>query len=181
MFPFFHVFIPLILVEIVYYLYPKSKNWNFIRFWIILGSIIPDLIDKPLSLLFPDSFSGRGVAHAPFVIIGFLTSIQIIFKKNYVTKSLGIGIFLHLLLDIPYIPWFWPFIPYKLYDLGISGWWTTLTTNMWVLSTEIFGLSGIIGLAMKYRILDLKKIIHWENFQDFLIEQHGFDSEKIKK
>ena len=184
MFPFFHVFIPLILLESILYFYPKSKNWNIIRFWIILGSILPDLIDKPLSLLFPDIFAGRGIAHAPLVIIGFLISIHIIFKKKYLTKNLGIGILLHLLLDLPSLPWFWPFIPLDLHSFDIIGWWITLTTNMWVLSTEIISLLGIVGIAIRYHLLDIKKVINWENFQDFLIKQPSYiaplEQKKIK-
>ena len=55
-----HIFVPLLLIEIFLQKFKKFEE-NFKRWAIIIGSILPDIIDKPLSLTFPTLFSGRGI------------------------------------------------------------------------------------------------------------------------
>ena len=50
MFLLFHIFLPLFVLEIII-LFTKVKSEKIQRFWLMLGSILPDLIDKPISLI----------------------------------------------------------------------------------------------------------------------------------
>lgn len=78
----------------------------------IIGSQIPDLIDKPLHLLgiIPNS---RNIGHTLFMSGLIFISSYIITKKKNISFSLAFGSIMHLFEDIPYfIPWFYPFIGY---------------------------------------------------------------------
>jgi LexA-binding, inner membrane-associated putative hydrolase len=155
MFPLFHVFVPLLLFEI-----PAVKDKVPIqKLSLIIGSMLPDLIDKPLSLIW--ATSGRGIAHAPFFQILLFVPLFCIFKDKIIPKSLLIGTVIHLILDLPYIPLLWPFFQYE-YGYGddhIGDWIYTITHNPLVISTEIIGIIGLLLIAFKHQlILDVEKI-----------------------
>lgn len=79
---------------------------------LLLGSILPDLIDKPLVLL-GLSESGRFIGHTLFTGIVVSLSSFVITRKKMVPISLFFGHFVHLLEDLPFfLPWFYPFVDY---------------------------------------------------------------------
>ncbi len=82
-----------------------------------LGSILPDLIDKPVGLLlFPDIFgTGRIFGHA-LLVVGLVLFIGILVYLRYprtgiLLLALVAGIFTHQVLDAMWLQpanWYWP-------------------------------------------------------------------------
>jgi hypothetical protein len=85
---------------------PFAKRLPF--YWILLGTLVPDLIDKPLyySLFLATGLSGddlgwisctRTVGHTGILLILVFALARI--KKSKILIALGLGMITHLLLD----------------------------------------------------------------------------------
>jgi hypothetical protein len=96
--------------EVTHFKGISAKFWQLIKRtkgldlrFVIIGSLLPDIIDKPIGrLFFNDTFgSGRLFGHTLlFVILLFLAGFPIIFKyKNSFMLMLAFGTFAHLMLD----------------------------------------------------------------------------------
>ncbi|MHA1720075.1 MAG: metal-dependent hydrolase [Promethearchaeota archaeon] len=168
MFPFFHIFFPLFVLEFLIS-FKKIKLEKIQRFWLILGSILPDLIDKPISLI-TKTISGRGIAHTPIFLFILCSTIFILTKKTELSLSLGSGIIFHLLLDIPSVPWLWPLIPLEFYSFDFNDWIFTILHNPLIISTEIIGFIGLFGIIYYYKIIFSSNLVNWQNFHSFLFE-----------
>ena len=166
MFPLFHIFIPLFLLELIIS-FEKFKLEKIQRFWLILGSILPDLIDKPISLIFK-SVSGRGFAHSPIFLFFLFFFIYFLTKNKWISLSLGFGMVFHLLLDIPDVPWFWPIIPLENYYIDFDSWIYTILHDPLISSTEIISLVGLLGIIIYYKIIFYGKLINWQKVNTFL-------------
>lgn len=77
---------------------------------LMIGAYLPDLIDKPLHLY--AGFPGRGPAHSIFVLaVLFYTLFRFFPKMRNYFIPLALGVFLHLLQDIPDLKTvLWPFL-----------------------------------------------------------------------
>jgi hypothetical protein len=112
---------------------------------LLIGSILPDLIDKPL-FLFGITQYGRYIGHTLTlgVVIALITFA--ITRKKMVPVSLFFGYLLHLAEDMPFfIPWFYPFVNYDFltyYDFAGS------ITPMNI-AFEIIGVTLIIYVVKK--------------------------------
>ena len=158
MFLLFHIAIPLLVFEI-----PRIKTYlNFNRLALIIGALLPDLIDKPILLL--SLGSGRGYSHSLlFVAILYISTFLITKKKTLIANSLAIGVLFHLLLDLPEVPLFAPFIQYnfEIIDDPLRYWLNKLFTDPLIQSTEIIGLSGLIFILIHNKLFKFKKIFHY--------------------
>lgn len=163
-----HIFIPLLITEIVLVAFPNLKN-NLNRLAIIIGSLLPDIVDKPLSLTFPTIFSGRGFAHAPLFWIGSMALLFVFTKKKPWVLYVSFGVGIHILLDIPYIPWLWPFIEYPAAHSSLEDWWYGLFYNSFNLWTEIIGFIGIFSILKLRKIILSRNLVDWKLLQQFLI------------
>ena len=173
MFLLFHAFIPLFLYEI-----PKIKErFQAHRFALLLGSLAPDLIDKPLSL-FSDSFGGRGIGHTPILQLTIIL-VLVLYEynrkpENYaISWSYSVGTLFHLLLDIPSVPWLYPIVQYNfLYEEDlIESWFYTLFHNPLIISTELIGLFGLVAIGYKNALIfKQKKLIDIERTKDYLFK-----------
>jgi len=155
MFPIFHIAVPLILLEI-----PLIKNkYGFNRIALIIGALLPDIIDK--SLMFLSISSGRGVSHTLlFVGVSFLI-VHLWAKRNYlISFPFLIGIISHLILDLPEVPLFFPFIMYEFIfiDDPLGGWLYSLFHNPIVFFTEISGILILILILIRNQLYDRKRI-----------------------
>lgn len=159
MFPLFHIAIPLLLFEI-----PRINHTiNVNRAVLIVASMLPDIIDK--TLLFLGLGSGRDISHT--LIFWAISSFLLYFvskKGTPITGSYSIGIGFHLLLDLPYIPLFYPFISYDfpITEEPLLVWLNSILTNPIVIGTELIGASILIFIFFKH---NLRKR---ENFISFL-------------
>jgi membrane-bound metal-dependent hydrolase YbcI (DUF457 family) len=103
----------------------------------IIGSIIPDLIDKPLGLLFPSVLGGgRTLFHALVIILILLlfTFIFIQLKDRLLAAGVACALLLHQVLDEMWLEpenWFFPllgpFTGYMIPDYISSYFWYEIT------------------------------------------------------
>ncbi|OPY31693.1 MAG: hypothetical protein A4E32_01295 [Methanomassiliicoccales archaeon PtaU1.Bin124] len=108
---FCHLFTGLVLGLLLYKF--TSQRWTF---WACaLGSVLPDLIDKPLGHILLQSTldNGRLYAHTLlfFGIVMIAGAVLWKGKGKYVLLALGLGILLHQLADTMFLDptgWFWP-------------------------------------------------------------------------
>ena len=165
MFPLFHIFLPLFLSE-VHNIRQNKKNtkFSFQKLSLIIGSIGPDLIDKPFEIITNGDISGRGLGHSPFIlllIVLVIYSIEVFQKKSHpnipknIAISFLIGAMFHLLLDIPDVPWLSPFVSY---NYGYTKepllvWLHSLLTKPEIIITELTGLFGLIYIAKSHNLL----------------------------
>ncbi len=105
MFPVAHVLLSLVATKRFWQ--ANKLDWRFIA----VGSLLPDLVDKAIFLLFHTG-NGRFIAHTLVsVLIGFLV-FQFISLR--VGKSVALGMLLHLVFDLnAEVPWFYPFVSYE--------------------------------------------------------------------
>ncbi len=157
MFLIFHIALPLIFTEI-----PLIKKLKVNKFALIIGSLLPDLIDKPLLLL---GFGpGRFFAHnLMFVLISFLI-IHFSTKRNLrISVPFLFGVIMHLILDIPEVPFFYPFISYEFIMLEepLRNWFIALFTRPLNLITEVTGIVFFILILIRNRLYNKKEILSY--------------------
>lgn len=150
MFLLFHVMVPLLLIL------PFNKlNIKYNLFWLFVGSIISDAIDKSAS--FFNMWSGRGVAHTLLFFIVTFIALQFIKKDKIKTSSYSIGFIIHIIMDLPLPALFYPLVgkidfmldPYvnfgKIdYFIGL------LLSNSVLMITELIGFVFLTFLGFFY-------------------------------
>jgi inner membrane protein len=106
---------------------------------LMIGALVPDIIDKPLSFL--GFGNGRSIAHTLIIFLIVLSIALFLYAsmKRTWLLAISIGIFTHLILDSMWVApqtLFWPFqgwvFPAAHQKIGfgqISIWWNTLLTN----------------------------------------------------
>ena len=136
----------------------RLMRWVDLAF-LALGSMLPDIIDKPLGILvFGTAEQGRTLGHTLLFLM--VLAALAIYLKNVRLASVSVGVLAHLVLDSmwqsPAIL-FWPLlgnIP-PAQDLGVSDYILTLLYNgmrnpmVWV--PEVLGLSYLIFFAFESR------------------------------
>jgi len=130
---------------------------------VLLGSILPDIIDKPLGALL--HLEARLWAHT----LLFLAAILLLSRVPW-TRWLawvGFGVAVHLLVDLmwdqPYVA-LWPLYGWGFPpgDQSLGGYWETLLRNPYVQFGEITGGLILGATAWRYRITS------WEALKKFL-------------
>ena len=158
MFPIFHIAIPLIILELPYI---KGK-YKFNRIALLIGALLPDIIDK--SFMFLKLSSGRGVSHTLLFVLVSVIIIHLLVKKNYlISVPFLIGVVSHLILDLPEVPLFFPFIMHDFIyiDDPLSGWFYSLFHDPIVLTTEILGAGILIFILVRNQLYSRKRIINF--------------------
>ncbi|MGI9609435.1 MAG: metal-dependent hydrolase [Acidimicrobiia bacterium] len=130
---------------------------------LLFGAVLPDLIDKPIgSILFTDYFdTGRIYAHTLLFAVGILALVMAVTRRGSAARkrwmALPIGVFLHLLLDMPLeaeLLW-WPFLGFEFPSFAegaLVDLIAYLLTSPWVVAQELLGLGYLVYL---YRSLNL--------------------------
>lgn len=125
---------------------------------VLLGAVLPDIIDKPLGgIIFKDALgSGRAFAHTLlFLLLLVLAGVIVQWKwrKTWLLILAG-GDFVHLLLDkIWLLPetLFWPVygwsFPRSNPDLWVDQWLSVLISEPAVYIPEIIGLLILLAFA----------------------------------
>ncbi len=158
MFPIFHVAIPLILFELPL----VKKRFEFNRFALIIGSLFPDIIDK--FLLFLNLGSGRGISHTIlFILISFVILHFITKGRKSISIPFLVGMVVHLILDLPEVPLFYPFFMYEfiIIDDPFGLWLHTLLNNPVVYLTEITGILIFIFVLINNKLYNIKEITNY--------------------
>lgn len=79
-----------------------------------VASVFPDLLDKPLKLVFHLTDGGRSFGHGLPLLLLITLGVSF-WKGGQAGYSWGMGQLFHLLADYPfsgYVPWFYPFVAY---------------------------------------------------------------------
>lgn len=133
--------------------------------FIALSAILPDIIDKPIGILYRSSFGNntRLAAHTLIFCLFFLIIMQII-KKN---KSIRFrstaawvvfGFWGHMVLDRMWlardrITFFYPFLgPIPAWEESPFIRWALLKNNYYTVYGELIGLIFMIYLFLKYQL-----------------------------
>ncbi len=130
-----------------------------------LGALLPDLLDKPIgSLLFHSYFeTGRIYAHTLLFAVLLLAGVMILTRRGSIARqrwmALPIGVFLHLLLDVPLdnATLWWPFLGFEFppfADGAFSDLLSYLSRSPWVLAQEVIGLAYLVGLYRRSGLAD---------------------------
>ncbi|MFW9952579.1 MAG: metal-dependent hydrolase, partial [Candidatus Thorarchaeota archaeon] len=154
----FHVAVPLIICEIPFI----KKKFEFNRLTLIIGSLLPDFIDK--SLLFMNIGFGRGFSHTIlFSLICVVIIYFIVKKKTSIAIPFFLGLILHLILDLPEVPLFYPFIAYDFLvvedPLGL--WLYKLFNDPGVYWTEIAGILILTFISINNRLFNWKNLVRF--------------------
>ena len=152
MFIFAHVFTGALLGLLVWHLFNDRRAIPAC----IAGAILPDLIDKPLGLLFPAFVGGgRTVFHSLIAAGIVLVFLLIFFRSRFLIPGGGMvgGVLLHQILDemwnLP-VNWFYPFLGPFQGHIDIS----YVDTYFWFEITNpsewIFMIGSVVILLMSY-------------------------------
>ncbi len=125
--------------------------------------MFPDFFDKPLEIL--GLSSGKGIFHTLlFAFISFLILYVATKGNKSVCIPFLIGILLHLPLDEPQIPYFWPFFSYQFVEIHenpIEYWAGTSITYLYVIITEIIGGLILIFILIQNKLYGISKVINY--------------------
>ena len=150
MMPFGHIGIPLIP-----FLFQKDPDWD-IRL-LILGSLLPDIIDKPLGHLILPENNGRIFAHT--LVFAVLILLAALAYRPLMPLSLGISI--HHILDGVFLypkSALWPLLggfeptDYRLME------WLYAFLEPYVMVEELFGIIIILLAAHRFGLFKLSNL-----------------------
>jgi inner membrane protein len=136
---------------------PLSIDYRFI----MLGALLPDIIDKPLGLiLLPGLGNGRIFLHTLLFLLFALLAAFIIYRQQRGLWGfyLAFGVVMHFLMDAiwnDHVSFYWPFLgPFLAYPgttfiLALQRWLQTLTNVPGVYLPEIAGFIILLWFALK--------------------------------
>jgi hypothetical protein len=130
----------------------KKLNIKHNLFWLFIGSVISDVIDKTASFL--NIWSGRGVAHTFLFFIVTFIALQLVTKDKIKTFSYGVGFIIHIIMDLPLPVFFYPLTgnidfmlnPYVNFS-KIDYFMGLLLSNKVLMITELMGFIFLISLG----------------------------------
>jgi inner membrane protein len=137
--------------------YFRDSTGHFDYRMVIIGSMLPDIIDKPLFLLFNESGLFTGRSHAHTLLFALLLLSAGLFSRKSWLLTLAVADLFHLFLDSIWNnpeTLLWPFLgrfePYQ-----AEGWfadiWYNLTHLPEIYITEIVGL--LVTGFLTYKII----------------------------
>ncbi|MHB8104861.1 MAG: metal-dependent hydrolase [Dehalococcoidales bacterium] len=167
---------------------PQSKaNWLDYRF-LLLGSILPDIIDKIFGVIYLGN--GRSFCHTllftALILAGGICLYRL--RKSPVLLCIALGCVTHVLLDTMWLDqrtFFWPLFGWNLQTSNVSfGLWVEHTFNNVLAkpSEYIPEIISVISLVFFYLILTRNgKISHFIKSKLSLLYQGVFSGHKQKR
>ena len=146
-----------------------SKNVDFL--FLAIGSMLPDLIDKPLGwMIYGTPNMGRIFAHT--LLFFFILAALALYSGDIRITSLAAGVFIHLILDFMWLSpviLLWPFLgsfPTAHYVDPLSYMEMLLLAlrKPWVLVPECLGLAYLIYFAMERKSNAMEYYRRFETF-----------------
>jgi inner membrane protein len=140
---------------------------------LLIGSLLPDLIDKPLGVfIFPEALSfGRVYAHTLLFImlLSLFGFIYYRYRKQFNILLLTFGTVTHLILDEMWLTpkvLFWPLLGFAFPREDVSNYVgleiNEVLTNSYVIGGELIGLASILIIA--------SIIIKRKNIRNFILK-----------
>jgi len=127
-------------------------------------------------MLFLNLGSGRGISHTIlFTLLSFIILHIATKRKSFISLPFLIGMVTHLVLDLPEVPLFFPFIEYDfiMIEDPLSYWFYKLFNDPLVYLTEISGILIILSILIGNKLFSVKAIwdytnrnADFENFKD---------------
>jgi len=160
-----HLGITLLIVFVIFTLLKQNIDYRFV----LVGAVLPDIIDKPIGdyLLYSVFQNGRIFAHT-LLFIAVLTLVGLWVEKKYrtnVVEILAMGAVFHLAEDQLWLnpgTLFWPMLGWefpKLYLEDYAGHiWDTLLHNPQAYVPEIIGITIIIGFIAYFRLYKVENL-----------------------
>lgn len=111
--------------------------------------------------MFLKLINGRGYFHSLFIVFLCFGILFLLTKGNKaVSFPFLIGMLFHLLLDLPNIPLFYPFISYdfKYIDNPLPYWIHDFLTKPVVQATEIIGIVCLLFIVIRNKLYSFKDI-----------------------
>lgn len=132
---------------------------------VLLGSILPDLIDKPVGrIFFEEEFqASRLFGHTLLFVTVLLLCIQLFLRGRAARRwfILPIAALVHLALDAMWnhpVTLFWPFFSTTFPPDPVDHYWLevlrNLVTNPWEVARELAGLGALVYLFMAFELRD---------------------------
>lgn len=160
-----HLGLTLLFVFVVFYLLREKVDYRFV----LVGAILPDLIDKPIGhYIFYSVFqNGRIFAHT-LLFIAVLTLIGYYVAKKYKfigVEFLALGAMMHLAEDQMWLSpetLFWPLFGWQFPKLDIENYagyiWHVLFTDPSAYVPEIAGLAVLIGFTYYFKMYQPERL-----------------------
>ena len=138
---------------------------------LVLGAVLPDLVDTPIGLIFYDSLGGvrlatHGLLLASIVMVGVVLSTRR-GRPRKMWMPLAIGLLLHLLLDAMWLDpetlW-WPFLGWSFTAAGpatAAEYVREIATDWRTWTTEILGLAYLVYLWRAARMAEPERRAHF--------------------
>jgi len=112
-------------------------------------------------MLFLNLGSGRGISHTIlFIVLSFIILHIATKRKSFISLPFLIGMVTHLILDLPEVPLFFPFIEYDflMIDDPLSYWFYKLFNDPLVYLTEIGGILILLYILIENKLFSIIKI-----------------------
>ncbi len=149
---------PLIIFEIP----GVKKKYNINRFSLLIGSLFPDFIDKPLELL--GFGSANEYAHTLLSVFAFFLVLHLASKRNTsISIPFLVGMLFHLLLDVEHAPIFFPFISYDIEKIEdpVKFWSEAPFIKPYIFLTELIGIIVVLFVITKNKLYSFKEIVNY--------------------
>ncbi|SFS99633.1 metal-dependent hydrolase [Halostagnicola kamekurae] len=103
MWPWEHAIVGYVAYSLFCHAYYRSAPGGLEAFAVVFASVLPDLIDKPLSWQFGIFDSGYAIGHSIFFVIPVATAVGLVarsYDRTHVGAAFGVVYLLHLPSDI---------------------------------------------------------------------------------
>lgn len=117
-------------------------------------------------MLFLNLGSGRGISHTIlFILLSFIVLHMATKRKSFISLPFLIGMVTHLILDLPEVPLFFPFIEYDflMIEDPLSYWFYKLFNDPLVYLTEIGGILILLLILVGNKLSSVKDIWDYIN------------------
>ncbi len=112
-------------------------------------------------MLFLNLGSGRGISHTIlFILLSFIILHIATKRKSFISLPFLIGMVTHLVLDLPEVPLFFPFIEYDFLIIGdpLTYWFYKLFNDPLVYLTEISGILILLLILIGNKLFSVKEL-----------------------
>jgi inner membrane protein len=127
--------------------------------WLVAGSLLPDIIDKPVGqYFFRETFNnGRIFTHTLLFLIILSAAGFYLWKRHHQVwmLSLAAGTLMHLILDESWLvpgTLFWPLLGFSFPQRELYNWWGSLFQALFsmpgIFIPEIIGLLVVVPFAL---------------------------------
>jgi len=132
----------------------RLTNVRFDYRWVIVGGMLPDLVDKLIGhgIFHGTVDDGRLMCHTMLAVVLMVAAAR--YRPNWVTKGLAVGFSMHVVLDFMWNDpkcFFWPLygLDFPISPSDPSMWIETLLTDPVVMTGELVGGAVLLAFAVK--------------------------------